>query len=173
VEVKIYTTPTCGYCQMAKKYLTERGIKFIERDVSQDQAASDEMVSISGQMGVPVIVVDGKIVIGFDRPKLEQLLGGGGAGDRLRFGLKVADASKVARKLGGLPVFGALVGSVTPSSPGERAGIKEGDIISEINMRPIRGADDLEKALANLRVGGRVSILILRGEKSLRAEVVV
>lgn len=173
MEVKIYTTPTCGYCQMAKKYLTERGIKFIEHDVSVDQTAADEMVRLSGQMGVPVIVVDGKIVLGFDRPKLEQLLGGGGAGDRPRFGLKVADASKVARKLGGLPVFGALVGSVAPSSPGERAGLKEGDIITEMNMRPIRNADDLEKSLANLRVGGRVSIVIVRGEQTLRAEVVV
>ena len=170
MEVKIYTTPTCGYCQMAKKYLTERGIKFIEHDVSVDQTAADEMVRLSGQMGVPVIVADGKVVLGFDRPKLEQLLG---AGDRPRFGLKVADASKVARKLGGLPVFGALVGAVVPSSPGERAGIKEGDIITEMNMRPIRNADDLEKALANLRVGGRVSIVMLRGEQSLRAEVVV
>ena len=173
MEVKIYTTPTCGYCQAAKKYLTERGIKFIEHDVSQDQAAAEEMVSLSGQMGVPVIVVDGKVVLGFDRPKLEQLLGGSAAGDRPRFGLKVADASKVARKLGGLPVFGALVGSVSPSSPGERAGIKEGDIITEMNMRPIRNADDLEKALANLRAGGRVSIVLLRGEQTLRAEVVV
>ena len=170
MEVKIYTTPTCGYCQMAKKYLTERGIKFIEHDVSVDQTAADEMVRLSGQMGVPVIVAYGKVVLGFDRPKLEQLLG---AGDRPRFGLKVADASKVARKLGGLPVFGALVGAVVPSSPGERAGIKEGDIITEMNMRPIRNADDLEKALANLRVGGRVSIVMLRGEQSLRAEVVV
>ena len=173
MEVKIYTTPTCGYCQAAKKYLTERGIKFIERDVSQDRAAADEMVSLSGQMGVPVIVVDGKVVVGFDRPKLEQLIAGGGESNRPRFGLKVADASKVARKLGGLPVFGALVGAVATSSPGERAGIKEGDIITEINMRPIRGADDLEKALANLRAGGRVSIVFLRGEQTLRAEVVV
>ena len=173
MEVKIYTTPTCGYCRMAKKYLTERGIKFIEHDVSKDQAAADEMVSLSGQMAVPVIVVDGKVVLGFDRPKLEQLLAGGGESGRPRFGLKVADASKVARKLGGLPVFGALVGSVAPSSAGERAGIKEGDIITEINMRPIRGVDDLEKALANLRAGGRVSIVILRGEKTLRFEVVV
>jgi S1-C subfamily serine protease len=158
---------------MAKKYLTERGIKFIEHDVSQDRTAADEMVNLSGQMAVPVIVVDGKVVIGFDKPKLEQLLSRGNAGDRPRFGLKVADASKVARKLGGLPIFGALVGSVVPSSPGERAGIKEGDIITEMNMRPIRNADDMEKALSNLRTGGRVSIVFLRGEQSLRAEVVV
>jgi glutaredoxin 3 len=173
VDIKIYTTPTCGYCQMAKKYLSERGIQYTEYDVARDKQAADEMVNLTGQMGVPVIVVDGQVIIGFDRPKLEQLLGKGGGDSRPRFGLKVADASKVTRKMGGLPVFGALVGSVAPASHAERAGIKEGDIITEINMRPIRGADDLEKALGNLRQGGRVMIILQRGQQSLRAEVVV
>jgi S1-C subfamily serine protease len=158
---------------MAKKYLSERGIPYIEYDVSRDRQAADEMVNLTGQMGVPVIVIDGQVIIGFDRQKLEQLLAKGGGDNRPRFGLKVADASKITRKMGGLPVFGALVGAVAPSSPAERAGIKEGDIITEINMRPIRGADDLEKALANLRQGGRVMIILQRGQQSLRAEVVV
>jgi glutaredoxin-like YruB-family protein len=173
VDIKIYTTPTCGYCKMAKKYLSERGIQYIECDVSRDRQAADEMVNLTGQMGVPVIVVDGQIIVGFDRPRLEQLLGKGSGDNRPRFGLKVADASKVTRKMGGLPVFGALVGSVAPGSPGERAGIKEGDIITEINMRPIRGADDLEKALANLRLGGRVTIILQRGQQELQSEVVI
>ena len=173
MDVKIYTTPTCGYCHMAKKYLTERGIQFTEYDVSRDRQAADEMVSLTGQMGVPVIVVDGQVIIGFDRQKLEQLIAKGGGDNRPKFGLKVADASKVTRKMGGLPVFGALVGAVAPGSPGERAGIKEGDIVTEINMRPICGADDLEKALANLRQGARVTIILQRGQRSLRAEVVI
>jgi S1-C subfamily serine protease len=158
---------------MAKKYLSERGVSYIEYDVSRDKQAADDMVNLTGQMGVPVIVVDGQVIIGFDRPRLEQLLGKGSGDNRPRFGLKVADASKIARKIGGLPVFGALVGAVAPSSPGERAGIKEGDIITEINMRPIRGADDLEKALANLRIGGRVAIILQRGQQSLSTEVIV
>jgi len=158
---------------MAKKYLTERGIQFTEYDVSRDRQAADEMVSLTGQMGVPVIVVDGQVIIGFDRQKLEQLIAKGGGDNRPKFGLKVADASKVTRKMGGLPVFGALVGAVAPGSPGERAGIKEGDIVTEINMRPICGADDLEKALANLRQGARVTIILQRGQRSLRAEVVI
>jgi glutaredoxin 3 len=173
VDIKIYTTPTCGYCKMAKKYLSERGIQYIEYDVARDKKAADEMVNLTGQMGVPVIVLDGQVIIGFDRPRLEQLLGKVGSDSKPRFGLKVADASKITRKMGGLPVFGALVGTVAPASPAERAGIKEGDIITEINMRPIRGADDLEKALANLRVGGRVSIILQRGQQALQAEVVV
>lgn len=173
MEIKIYTTPTCGYCHMAKKYLSERGVPYVEFDVSQDKQAADDMVSLTGQMGVPVIVVDGQVIVGFDRQKLEQLLAGVGGGNKPRFGLKVADASKITRKMGGLPVFGALVGSVAPGSPAERAGIKEGDIITEINIRPIRGADDLEKALANLRSGARAAIILQRGQQSLRAEVVI
>ncbi|MFO0920400.1 MAG: glutaredoxin family protein [Candidatus Saccharimonadales bacterium] len=74
-EVIIYTTPTCGFCHMAKNWMKEKGIKFKEVDVSTDINAAKEMVEKSGQMGVPVIDVDGDITIGFDRPKLETILG--------------------------------------------------------------------------------------------------
>lgn len=74
-EVIIYTTPTCGFCHMAKNWMKEKGIKFNEIDVSADINAAKEMVEKSGQMGVPVIDVDGDITIGFDRPKLETILG--------------------------------------------------------------------------------------------------
>jgi glutaredoxin 3 len=173
MDVTIYTSPTCGYCHQAKRYLADRGVAFAERDVSVDRAAAEEIMRLTGQMGVPVIVIDGHPVIGFDRPLLDHLLKQSGDGNRPRFGLKVADASKVAQKVGAVPVFGALVGGVAPSSPGARAGIRKGDIITEINMRPVRNADDLEKALAKLSAGSRVSILFLRGDKDLRSEVVV
>lgn len=73
-EVIIYTTPTCGFCHMAKNWMKEKGIKFKEVDVSTDINAAKEMVEKSGQMGVPVIDVDGDITVGFDRPKLETIL---------------------------------------------------------------------------------------------------
>jgi len=173
MNVKIYTSPTCGYCHQAKRFLSQRGVNFTERDVSVDRAAAEEIVRLTGQMGVPVIVVDGEVVIGFDRARLEQLLTRGGDGQRPRFGLKVADASRVAQKVGAVPVFGALVGAVAPSSLGERAGIQRGDIITEINMRPIRTADDLEQALGNLTPGSRATVLLLRGGKTLKAEIVI
>lgn len=72
--VKIYTTPTCPWCMRAKQYLDSRGINYQAVDVSEDSLAAEEMVSVSGQMGVPVIVVDGKVVVGFDKPRLEELL---------------------------------------------------------------------------------------------------
>lgn len=118
MDVKVYTSPTCGYCHQAKRYLSERGVPFTEFDVSLDRAAAQEVVRLTGQMAVPVIVVDGEVVVGFDRPQLERLLAAKGGAQRPRFGLRVADASRVARKVGAVPVFGALVGGVAPGSPG-------------------------------------------------------
>lgn len=74
-RVIIFTTPTCTFCNMTKKYFRERGIRFTEVDVSRDAAAARDMVRRSGQQGVPVIDIGGKIVVGFDRPKIDRLLG--------------------------------------------------------------------------------------------------
>jgi len=77
----------------------------------------------------------------------------------------------MAQRTGGVPVFGAIVGGVNPSSPGERAGLRNGDIITELNLRPIRGAEDLERVMAELSPGSRATIVFLRGQETLRAEV--
>ncbi|MBP9763450.1 MAG: glutaredoxin family protein [Candidatus Pacebacteria bacterium] len=72
--VLMYTTPTCQYCKMAKEFFQEKGVEYTEFDVSTDEAKRAEMVDKSGQMGVPVIMVEGDIVVGFDQPKLKELL---------------------------------------------------------------------------------------------------
>jgi len=74
-KVTIYTTPTCAYCKMAKTFFKEHSIVFEEKDVASDQVAAKEAMSKSGQMAVPIIDVDGTIVVGFDKPHLSQLLG--------------------------------------------------------------------------------------------------
>ena len=74
VKVKIYSTPTCPYCQMAKAFFKEKKIKFEDIDVSKDEKAAKEAVEKSGQMGVPVIDIDGKILVGFDQEKVEEAL---------------------------------------------------------------------------------------------------
>lgn len=74
-RVIIFTTPTCTYCNMAKKYFREKGVRFKDVDVSRDAAAARDMVRRSGQQGVPVIDIGGKIIVGFDRPKIDRLLG--------------------------------------------------------------------------------------------------
>ncbi len=73
-NVKIYSTPTCVYCKMAKEFLEKNGIVYQEYNVAADGAAREEMFSKSHQMGVPVIDVDNQIVVGFDRRTLEGLL---------------------------------------------------------------------------------------------------
>jgi len=73
-KVKIYSTPTCTYCKQAKEFFKEEGIKFEDIDVSEDKKAAEEMVEKSGQMGVPVIEIDGKLVVGFDRDKIEEMI---------------------------------------------------------------------------------------------------
>jgi len=74
-QVTIYSTPTCGYCKMAKAFFQENNVAYEEKDVSVDAAARDAMVQKSGQLGVPVIDVDGTLVVGFDKSRLAQLLG--------------------------------------------------------------------------------------------------
>lgn len=72
--IKIYSTPTCPYCVTLKNFLKEKGFQFEDIDVAMDERARDEMIEKSGQMGVPVIDINGQIVIGFDREKIIQLL---------------------------------------------------------------------------------------------------
>lgn len=73
-DVKIYTTPSCVYCKQTKEMFHKNSIEFKELNVASDQTAREEMVSKSGQLGVPVIDIDGKIVIGYDEVRLKELL---------------------------------------------------------------------------------------------------
>ncbi len=74
-RVIIFTTPTCTYCNALKRYLRQHKIKFKDVDISRDPRAARDVVRRTGQMGVPVVDIGGKIVIGFDRPKIDRLLG--------------------------------------------------------------------------------------------------
>jgi glutaredoxin 3 len=74
-NVTIYTTPTCVYCRMAKEYFKENDVAYQEKNVALDEKAREEMIEKTGQLGVPVIDVDNKIVIGFDKEALNGLLG--------------------------------------------------------------------------------------------------
>jgi glutaredoxin-like YruB-family protein len=74
MEIKIYSTPTCPYCKRAKEYFSSKGVSYDDIDVSNNQTALEEMVKISGQMGVPVIVINGNVIVGFDRSRIESFL---------------------------------------------------------------------------------------------------
>lgn len=72
--VVIYSTPTCHYCEKAKEFFKENGIKYTEHDVKADLVRRKEMVDKSGQMGVPVILIDDLVVTGFDAYALKTFL---------------------------------------------------------------------------------------------------
>jgi glutaredoxin 3 len=74
MAIHLYTTPSCTYCKKAKSFFKENRVPFNEYDVSRDQRRADEMVRKSGQMGVPVIDINGKIIVGFNQPEVERAL---------------------------------------------------------------------------------------------------
>ncbi|MDQ5950100.1 MAG: glutaredoxin 3 [Patescibacteria group bacterium] len=74
-KVNIYSTPTCTYCNMAKDFFKEKGVEYTEFNVATDMEKRKEMVEKSGQMGVPVIDIEGAITVGFDRAVISEALG--------------------------------------------------------------------------------------------------
>jgi len=73
-KVKIYTTPTCPYCRRLKAYLDEKGVVYENIDVSANPEAAKKVVELSGQMAVPMLEIDGGIVAGFDKERIDVLL---------------------------------------------------------------------------------------------------
>jgi len=157
------------------------GVKYQEKDVSRDRAAAQEMIDLTGQMGVPVILINGEPVIGFDRAKIQQLVAAGaassgassGGAQPVRFGLKIADAQKVTPPSGAVAITGAIVGEVSPGAIGEKAGLKSGDIITQINRQFITGAADMQHALVGVKPGDIITILFMRGGESRKSEIIV
>lgn len=122
-----------------------------------DHAAAQEMVQKSGQMGVPVIVADDQVIVGFDRPALEKVAQRYASANRPKLGLAVRDTAK-----------GVEVGTVRPSGLGEQAGVKAGDIVEELNEQPVHSVADLERIAAALPSNTRVGMLVRRNGQALR-----
>lgn len=74
VKIKVYTTPTCPWCHKLKEYLNEKKVEYEDEDVSADHSAAKEMVEKSGQMGVPQIEINGKVIVGFDKEAIDNEL---------------------------------------------------------------------------------------------------
>jgi len=74
MKVKVYSTPTCPWCHKAKEYLAEKKVKFENIDVSVDDNARDYMIEKSGQMGVPVVEIGKKMIVGFDKEAIDAEL---------------------------------------------------------------------------------------------------
>lgn len=74
MAIKLYSTPTCPWCSMTRKYFDTRNVQYQDIDVTKDRNAVEEMVAKSGQRGVPVIDIDGSIIIGFDKERVDSLI---------------------------------------------------------------------------------------------------
>ncbi len=136
--------------------------------MAADHSALNEMVRVSGQRGVPVIVIDGQVVVGFDRPRLEWLLAKKPQGPEV--GMSVASASVYAREHSLQLPEGAYVGRVKPGSPAAAAGLQAGDVITAVGGQPVRGEDDLQALLAAAR-GSRVGVSYWRNGEARSAEL--
>jgi glutaredoxin-like YruB-family protein len=75
-DVVVYSTKTCPYCVIAKRYLSEKGVKYVDYDVGADQGKAIEMLTKTGQMGVPVLDIKGSVIVGFDRMAIDRALSG-------------------------------------------------------------------------------------------------
>lgn len=162
MDVTVYTTQTCPYCLQVKEYLSRRSIPFHEVDVSRDAAAAAEMVRVSGQRGVPVTVIDGQVVIGFDRPRLDRLLA---QAQKPRLGAAVADAANMAAKGRCRVSQGAYLGRVTPEGAAAQAGLRPGDVIISFANHPVSSALELEQLIARLPSRQAVPATYVRGNQ--------
>ena len=133
----------------------------MERNVELDRSAATEMIRISGQQGVPVITVDGQVVVGFNQPRLMQLLDQP-AQARPKLGASVADAASQVKKHPGIPAAGAYVGKVKPGSPAEQAGLRSGDVITALGGQPVQRAGDVQRLLAGMPSGRDISLSYVR-----------
>ena len=170
MSISIYTTPTCGFCHQAKAYLKQRGAPFVEFDVSRDPQKATEMVQVSGQRGVPVLLIDGQVVLGFNEPMIAQLLDQR-ATRPPRLGVSIADSSRIAeRKASSLP-RGAYVGKVNPASSSALAGMRPGDVIVQLAGEAIHSDQDVHRVSAGIRYDHEVDVVVWRSGQTIGMRV--
>jgi glutaredoxin len=153
-----------------KEFLSQKGVTVREKNIEYDRAAAQEVMDKTGQMAVPVTVIGGETIVGFDRAQLEAVLARAQTGRRPSLGAAVADAAKITAVHGAGVILGAYVGKVKAGSVAEKIGLIQGDIITELNMQNIANAAALELALSKLRKGSRISVIFLRGSDKLSRE---
>ena len=73
-KIVIYSADWCAFCHAAKAYLDKKGVKYTEKDIDSDKAIAEEAITLSGQMGIPVLNINGTVIVGFDRPRIDAAL---------------------------------------------------------------------------------------------------
>lgn len=170
MSIVVYTTPTCGFCQQVKAYLHQRGVPFTEHDVSRDPQAAAEMVRLSGQQGVPVVLIDGQVIVGFNRPLIDQLLAQR-ATQTPKLGAAIADAGRIAAKKGMQLPDGAYVGRVDSGSVADASGLRPGDVIVQLAGQTVRTDRDVDGIMAKVRLGQVVDLLAWRNGQTFKVTV--
>jgi glutaredoxin 3 len=153
-----------------KAYLHQQGVPFTEYDVSRNPQAAAEMVRLSGQRGVPVVLIDGQAVVGFNRPLIDQLLARR-VSRPPKLGAAIAGAGRIAAKKGLQLPDGAYVGRVNPDSAADTSGLRSGDVIVQMAGQAIRTDRDLERIMANVRPGQVVDLLAWRNNQTMKMMV--
>jgi glutaredoxin 3 len=166
MSAAVYTTPTCGFCHQVKAYLGQKGVPFTEYDVSRDPQAAAEMVRLSRQRGVPVVLIDGQVVVGFNRPLIDQLLAQR-ATQPPKLGMAIADASRIAAKKGLQLPDGAYVGRVGSGSAAALAGVQPGDVIVKLAGQAVQTDQDVDRIMAGVRPGQMVNLLAWRNGQTI------
>lgn len=168
MDVTIYTTPSCPYCRQVKNYLQEQGVNFREYDVSQNREAAAEMVRLSGQRGVPVVVIDGEVILGFDQRRLSSILKGS---KRPSLGVAVANAAEQAYKGNCAIDEGAYIGRVRAGGMADRSGLRAGDVIVSYARQPVFDVESLQQLLARTPQGKPISVAYIREGERRRIEI--
>ena len=170
MSVTVYTTPTCGFCHQVKTYLDQRTVPFVEHDVSRNPQAADEMVRISGQQGVPVVLIDGQVVLGADMARIDQLLARR-ATQPPKLGVAIADAERIAAKKGIQLPHGAYIGRVNPGSAAALAGLGLGDVIIQLVDQPVQTDQDVHRVVDNMRYDQVADLLVWRNGQTIGMRV--
>jgi S1-C subfamily serine protease len=151
-----------------KEYLSQRSVPFRDVDVTRDAGGAQDMLRVSGQQGVPVIVIDGQVVVGFDRPRLDQLLS---AAQRPRLGAAVASAAQMATQGRTTATQGAYVGKVTPGGAAEQAGLRVGDVIVSLAGQPVTDSASLEQLLPRVKPNLDIPLLYIRDNQQRQTTI--
>ena len=172
MKVDVYSNQTCPYCRVLKEFLSNKGIPYQDHDVATDTIAAQEVVKLTGKNEVPVTVIEGQIVVGFDQPRLEWLIAQAPTDTPLKLGAAVADVGKSGRN--DLPInFGAYVGRIKPGSIAEKAGLAVGDIIIQLNNQGVSRAAHIELLIAKIKQGDKLNIVFIRGNTVTTNEIAV
>lgn len=163
--ITLYVSYTSATCLRAIDFFKRRSIEFTVYDVSENALAMEEMARISKQRHVPVIVIDDEVMIGFDMARLRQILPLQ-ARSQIALGVSIATIKETDNH-----PPGAFVGGVNAGSLAERAGIKKGDIITEMMQRPVLGTPDIHQMTGQIIPGDAISLTVWRAGRTLRLTI--